>query len=340
MVNKVTKIQDVAKVAGVSTATVSRALSNPELLSKATREVVNDAIRSTGYRVNHTARNLRKQRTGAVMILVPNLGNPFFSQILAGLSEVLSNSEYSVLITDSSERRQKGKLLDYFQDAQVDGIVSLDGNLSQEELARLDPGQSGSGLVFACEWIRDAPYPSVRSDNKDGARLAMRHLYALGHRDIAHITGTEGNVLTEVRRDGMIAERQNLGLSMQDDWVIRGDFSLQSGFEAAARIADMKHRPTAVFCASDQVAFGLVTGLKQAGLSVPEDMSVVGFDDIELAAFYDPALTTIRQDRHALGVRAANLLLDRLADPAAHQDPKVEQVDVSLVVRDSCRARP
>ena len=340
MAQKTPRIHDVARVAGVSTATVSRALSNPDLLSKETREVVKDAIRETGYRVNHTARNLRKQRTGAVMILVPNLGNPFFSQILAGLSEVLSNKEYSVLIMDTSERRQKGKLLDYFQDAQVDGIVSLDGNLSEEELARIAEGPAGAGIVFACEWVAGAPYPSVRSNNLEGARLAVQHLYELGHRDIAHITGPEGNVLTQARRDGMIAERQRLGLSMQDDWVIRGDFSLQSGYAAAAQIANMKRRPTAVFCASDQVAFGLVSGLKQAGLSVPNDISVVGFDDIELAEFFDPALTTIRQDRHALGVSAANLLIDRIAQPVKATDATVEHVNVSLVVRESSRARP
>ncbi len=339
MRRKTPKIQDVAKVAGVSTATVSRALSNPGILAKETRDAVNEAIRATGYRVNQTARNLRKQRAGAVMILVPNLGNPFFSQILAGLSEVLSGSEYSVLITDSSERRQKGKLLEYFQDARVDGMVSLDGNMSEVELARFGQGAAGTPIVFACEWVHGAPYASVRSNNIEGARLAVRHLYDLGHRDIAHITGPKGNVLTHARREGMLQERERLGLSVQDDWIIRGDFSLRSGYEAASKVAGMSRRPTAVFCASDQVACGLVSGLKEFGLSVPKDVSVVGFDDIEIAAYFDPSLTTIRQDRHQLGTKAANLILNQLANPNIQDTQNIEYVEVELVARESSVTR-
>lgn len=335
MDRKVTRIQDVARVAGVSTATVSRALSHPDLLAEKTRTLVENAIRETGYSVNPAARNLRKQRAGAIMILVPNLGNPFFSHILAGISEVLANSEYSILITDSSERRQKGKLLDYFRDARVDGVVSLDGSLSEEELARFGHGDQGTPIVFACEWVDGPLHPSVRSNNEAGARLAIRHLYDLGHRKVAHITGPEGNVLTAARRAGMQSERKRLGLSLQDDWIIRGDFSLKSGYDAAAQIAGMRNRPTAVFCASDQVAFGLVSGLKEAGLSVPRDVSVIGFDDIEIAAYFDPALTTIRQDRHALGTRAATLILDCLSAKTPMTTAPVDYVDVSLIVRES-----
>lgn len=338
MGKKVARIQDVARVAGVSTATVSRALSHPDMLAEKTRTLVEEAIRETGYRVNPAARNLRKQRAGAIMVLVPNLGNPFFSHILAGISEVLAGSEYSILITDSSERRQKGKLLDYFRDARVDGVVSLDGSLSVEELARFGKDQQATPIVFACEWVGGAHYPSVRSNNEGGARLAIRHLYELGHRDIAHITGPEGNVLTAARREGMQSERRRLGLSLQDDWIIRGDFSLKSGFEAASRIASMRNRPTAVFCASDQVAFGLVSGLKEAGLSVPHDVSVVGFDDIEIAAYFDPALTTIRQDRHQLGTRAASLILDCLNVKSSIPSAQVDYVDVSLIARESTQA--
>lgn len=333
MTRKAPRIQDVARLAGVSTATVSRALSNPDKLTPKTRTAVQDAIRSTGYRVNPMARNLRKQQAGSVMILVPNLGNPFFSEILAGLSAGLAGSEYSALIADSSERRQKGRLLDFFEEAQVDGMISLDGGLTREELERF--GQRR--IVFACEWVQDAPFPSVRSDNVAGARLAMRHLHELGHSKIAHITGPEGNVLTHMRREGMVAERAALGLETRDEWIIRGDFTLQSGYDAARQIMSLDDPPTAVFCASDLVACGLVKGLKELGVSVPEDMSVVGFDDIEMAAFFDPALTTIRQDRRQLGRRAADLLLKELASPVRGSD-QIEQISVELVVRGSTRA--
>ncbi|MBO6856879.1 substrate-binding domain-containing protein, partial [Roseibium sp.] len=173
--------------------------------------------------------------------------------------------------------------------------------------------------------------------NVRGAQLAVRHLYDLGHRKIAHITGPQENVLTHARREGMLAERARLELPAREEWIIRGDFSLESGRMAGERILAMNDRPTAVFCASDQVAFGLISTLTANGVRVPEDISVVGFDDIELSEFYVPALTTIRQDRRALGARAVSLLLDCI--DVAHTKPDVVMepvmVDVELVVRAS-----
>ncbi|MFY0594800.1 MAG: LacI family DNA-binding transcriptional regulator [Cognatishimia sp.] len=338
MAPKNARIQDVARVAGVSTATVSRALSNPDLLAKPTRDAVFEAIEQTGYRVNQAARNLRKQQSGAILILVPNLGNPFFSQILAGINSVLADSDFSVLIADSSEKRQKGKLAEFLLDSRVDGMISLDGDLTVNELKRFDQGAGANRIVFACEWVPDGDYPSVRVDNAMGAQLAVRHLYDLGHRKIAHVTGPESNVLTAERRAGMMEERQRLELETRPEWVIRGDFSVQSGLDAAQKILAMPDRPTAVFCASDEVAFGLVSGLESIGIHVPKDISVVGFDDIELAQVFVPKLTTIRQDRQSIGARAAEMLLERLTQTsksvrATGNQPEV--LGVELVSRES-----
>ncbi len=328
----------------MSTATVSRALSNPELLSESTRDAVLSAIRTTGYRVNRAARSLRRQEARAVLVLVPNLGNPFFSEILAGMTAVLGGADYSVLITDTKgSGADERQLLDYFRDARVDGMISLDGGLDDDELELLR-GQAGNGrVVFACEWVQGAKLPSVRSDNLEGARLAVQHLHELGHRKIAHITGPQDNVLTHARREGMLEERARLGLPARDEWIVRGDFSLESGQDAGARILAMEDRPTAVFCCSDQVAFGLISALHAGGLRVPEDISVIGFDDIELSAFYVPALTTIRQNRRQLGQAAAQLLLDGLGPDAGFLNEAtgpVQTIDVDLVVRASTSAVP
>ena len=338
MDRKTVGIKDVARAAGVSTATVSRALSNPDLLAEATRKAVLDAIRQTGYRVNHAARSLRRQRAGAVLVLVPNLGNPFFSQILAGLSASFAETDYAVLIADSAIHKDIARtVLGYFADSRIDGLISLDGGFSRDQLAALEASEAAGSIVFACEWIDGMSLPSVRSDNATGARLAIRHLHDLGHRRIAHVTGPAGNVLTQERREGVLAERARLHLPMRDDWIMRGDFSLQSGHEAARRIVAMPERPTAVFCASDMVAIGLMSGLAQHGLRVPQDISVVGFDDIEIAAYSQPPLTTIRQDRHALGRRAAQRLLQSLTgpSPARPATVPVDLVDVTLVPRQS-----
>ena len=189
--------------------------------------------------------------------------------------------------------------------------------------------------------MHDTPLPSVRSDNVKGARLAVRHLHDLGHRKIAHVTGPQDNVLTHARRQGMLQERVRLNLPARGEWIIRGDFSLESGRDAARRILAMQHRPTAVFCASDQVAFGLISTLSAAGVHVPRDLSVVGFDDIELSEYYVPALTTIRQFRQTLGARAARLLLERLnGSGPVEMDSREVLVDVDLIVRDSTAPPP
>ncbi|WP_420335082.1 LacI family DNA-binding transcriptional regulator [Roseibium sp.] len=338
VLQKSVRIRDVAGVAGVSTATVSRALSNPELLTEATRDSVFAAIRATGYRVNKAARTLRTRQAGAILVLVPNLGNPFFSQILAGINQRLGENDMSVLIADTQNLVTAGEfLVDHFLNSQIDGVICLDGSLPDSELEQFRTNGVADKIVFACEWVHSAGLPSVRSDNIEGARLAVRHLYELGHRKIAHVTGPGDNVLTHARRQGMLEERARLELPVRDEWIVRGDFSLESGRSAALKILDLAERPTAVFCASDQVAFGLMSTLEARGLNVPEDMSVVGFDDIELSDFYVPALTTIRQDRRALGTKAASLLLECIDPKTTARADRLKPVvvGVDLVVRES-----
>lgn len=335
MAQKSATIQDVATAAKVSTATVSRALSNPGLLSDTTRAAVLEAVKTTGYRVNQAARNLRMQRAGAVLILVPNLGKPFYSEILQGISDGFAGSDYAVLIADTESRPLlDAELAGNFTSGRIDGVVSLDGGLSPQALDACRTAGVDGRIVFACEWVDGYTFPSIQSDNAEGARLAIRHLADLGHRKIGHVTGPRGNVLTGVRRRGMMEERARLGLPAREDWIIRGDFSLQSGYEAAGRILAMKDRPTAVFCAADMVAFGLMAGLQAGGVKVPEDISVVGFDDIDMSEFYVPALTTIRQDRVRLGRTAAARLLERIIAPQA-DSPAEDLLPVDLVVRAS-----
>lgn len=339
MIRKAATIQDVARAARVSTATVSRALSSPDRVSEGARAAVMEAIRATGYRVNWAARNLRMQRAGAVLVLVPDLGKPFYSGILAGISEGFSGTDYAVLITDTATNPpQEGDLTGWFGGGRIDGAIVLDGGLSRAALDDCARQGMGERILFLCEWVEGANFPIIASDNAQGARLAIRHLVAHGHRKIAHVTGPDGNVLTAARRDGMVSERARLGLPARPDWIIRGDFSLESGHEAARRILAMEERPSAVFCSADMVAFGLIAGLTAAGLRVPQDISVVGYDDIEMSQSYVPALTTIRQDRRLLGQRAAAGLLAQM-HPGAGTARDV-LIPVELVIRDSTGPPP
>lgn len=324
------KISDVARVAGVSTATVSRALSQPDLVSEETRALVQAAVLSTGYRLNLAARNLRHQRTGGIVALVPNLANPFFSQILSGIASVLGPAGYNLLIADTRTAGAE-RLLDYAEPSRADGLIILDGTLPAEALRGRVP------MVEACEWVPGLSAPRIKIDNRAAAALALKHLVDLGHRRVGHVTGPRGNVLTEARIKGTQDAFAAYGLAVSDASIIGGDFSLESGRQAANIWLSQPagSRPTALTFASDTMACGFIGEVQRHGISVPRDVSVVGFDDIELIAHISPPLTTIHQPRAELGRVAAESLLAVLAGRQIADDTILP---VELVIRESTAA--
>ncbi len=298
------KIADVARLAGVSAATVSRVLSRPSMVADATREAVLAAVAQSGYRMNHAARNLRKQRTGAVVALVPNLGNPFFAKILAGLGRVLEERGYDLLVGDTLGEGGRRRSLQRFLDpSRADGIILCDGLVTPEEL------QSGGAIppvVMACEWRDDLDLPSVALDNAAGTALAAQHLKDLGHRRIACIGGPEANILHRTRIEGIARVYGADGFR-----VFAGDFSLDAGRRAALdwlAIAQ-DQRPTGVISFSDEMACAFIAELQGHDIQVPRDLSVVGFDDIELVSHLVPPLTTVRQPKREIGRLAGETML-------------------------------
>ena len=333
---KTSTLQDVARVANVSTATVSRTLSNPVVVSESTRRRVADAVKATGYRINHAARNLRTQRAHSVLVLLPDLANPFFSAILEGISRVLARQGYSMLIASTQHVHDSGeRLIDYLDDARADGMIVLDGGLETDVVEMLAAASQAERILFACEWVEDANFPSVRCENRTGTRIAVNHLYGLGHTKIAHITGPIGNVLGQTRKEAFVAELADLGLELKAEWIMTGDFTLAAGCLAAQEWIAMNDRPTAVFCASDQLAMGFIAELSRHGFKVPDHVSVMGFDDIDLAEQFIPPLTSIRQDRMMIGETAAKMLLARIVTPSEENFERATVLPVSLVIRES-----
>ncbi|PTX49526.1 LacI family transcriptional regulator [Gemmobacter caeni] len=326
------KISDVARLAGVSTATVSRALSTPERVSEDTRAAVQQAVEATGYRLNLAARNLRHRRTGGIVALVPNLANPFFSQILSGIASVLGPAGYNLLIADTRTADAQ-TLLDYAEPSRADGLIILDGTLPAAALQGRVP------VVEACEWVPGLPAPRVKIDNRAAAGLAVDHLADLGHCRIGHVAGPRGNVLTEARLSGTVEALAARGLPFPEDYLYPGDFSLDSGRTAARIWLDQPAatRPTAVFFASDAMACGFIGEVQRHGLRVPGDLSVVGFDDIELVAHISPPLTTIRQPRTEIGRAAAERMLACLKGEARDADTVLP---VELILRASTGPAP
>ncbi|MDO5705834.1 MAG: LacI family DNA-binding transcriptional regulator [Paracoccus sp. (in: a-proteobacteria)] len=301
------RLADVASRAGVSVATVSRALSRPDMVSARTRTAVQTAIAATGYRVNHAARNLRKGRTGAVVALVPNLGNPFFADILSGMGQEITAAGYDLLVGDTMDEGGRHRALARFLDpSRADGIVLLDGSVTAADLAAL-PG--APPLVMACEWIDGVDLPRVVLDNAAGTELAVRHLLDLGHSRIGWIGGPSGNVLHNARVGGI---RRALGHLPSG---FAGDFTLESGRLAARAwlAASQALRPTGIVAFSDESAAGFTGELQRSGVEVPRQVSVVGFDGIDWIVHLPTPLTTIRQPRRQIGREAARSLLTMIA---------------------------
>lgn len=329
-------IQDVAQIAGVSTATVSRTLQKPELVREKTRIAVQDAVRKTGYRINSAAQNLRRNRAGSVLVIVPDIGNTFFSEILLGIEQIASEAGYTILIGDASKdgSRTEG-LMDFLRNGKADGALLLNGYLPDQVINGLPTSDGGNiPVISVCEAVPAANIAHVGIDNKAAAKAAVDHLIAQGHQKIAHLSGPESNILTRLRIKGYEAAMHEAGLSDHIS-ILPGDFSIQSGIDVIAQLLDKSARPTALFCANDEMAMGAAFGLTQAGLKVPDDLSLMGFDDIQFARTFIPPISTIHQPRSEIGKLAMHKLLKILNSEAITQEHS--NLEFSLIQRESVR---
>ena len=333
--NKKATIIDVARLAGVSIATVSRALHNPEIVSKKTRDRVTEAIKSVEYTQNEAARILRLNRSKTIVALVPNIGNPFFSEILLGIESVASENGYSVLIGNTgNDEKKELTYLSFLKSNRADGIILLTGRDPFSVIPKNNGALKSASIptVVACERIAGFSAPQVFVDNHNAAATATRHLVSLGHRHIAHITGPKGNILTADRLAGY---REALaGLGMDERYIIQGDFTVKSGIDAFSRLFALEDRPTAVFCANDEMAMGLISALVGHGFSVPRDISVVGFDNIQFSHCMNPPLTTIHQPRYDIGRVAMEKLIKEMSDEI-NPDPHKTILTTRLIIRKS-----
>ncbi len=332
---KTPTIQDVARFAGVSTATVSRALSSPERVSENTRTRIFDAVRATGYTLNQAARSLRQRTSKTILVGLPDIRNPFFSLILDAIEREAALRGYGVLVCNrhvgSNPARRLGE---YFLSHRADGLLLLDGSLELEQLLELTREPIAVPLVVACEEIPDAPFHTVKTDNPRAAACATRHLIGLGHTRIGHIAGPVGNALRQERLQGFMHAIDDAGLKVLPDWIFPGNFLMESGYAAALQYLAMANRPSAVFAANDEMAIGFLSGLREQGLECPRDISVIGFDDLAVALHYCPPLTTMRQPREKLGQLAAQTLID-IVEGAAETEPRRIVLSSEMILRAS-----
>ena len=333
---KTPTIQDVALLANVSTATVSRALSSPEKVSVDTRARVSEAIRATGYTLNQAGRSLRQRTAKTILVALPDIRNPFFSTILDAIEREAAVRGYGVLVLNLYFGHETiRRLQDFLLSNRADGLLLLDGSVDMDMLHSL-AGQAGSiPIVVACEEIPNAGFHTVLTDNVDAAERATRHLIDLGHRRIGHLLGPDHNVVSRERLIGHARALAAAGIQPAPEWHFRGNFDMESGYAAAARFVSMTNRPTAIFASNDESGIGFLSGLRRHGIICPRDISLVGFDDLAVATHYVPPLTTMRQPRETLGRMAAEALIDIVEDPEALVTPLRIVLRSELVVRES-----
>lgn len=325
-------IKDVAKAAGCSTATVSRALAAPEKVTDATRERVNRAITQVGYAPNIAARNLRRAESKTIVALLPDISNPFFSEIISGMEDVAHQAGYQILIGDCEHDSARAEA--YFRllsTNQADGIVLLTSEVPKA-LVRQAHGQTGFPLVMACEFFSDIDLPLIAIDNHQASVQAVDYLVSLGHRRIATLSGPTNNPICQARirgyRDALASHQLN-----DEARIVEGNFSFRSGYQQGLALLEGKApRPTAIFCHSDEMAVGVLKAARQLGIIVPNQLSVVGFDNIGLSEYCDPELTTISQPRNEIGRQAMQLLLHLMR---GEQAIRQQTLSSHLIVRKS-----
>lgn len=326
-----TNIRKVAELAGVSVATVSRALKTPDIVSPGTRDRVLAAVEQAGYRPNLTAVQFRSQRTRNLVVLVPTIANTFFARVIGGLQAAAQRREYGILLCNTlGDERTERAYAGMVSTRQADGLIQL----RAYDPFTVSDGKARPPMVNACEVLDEAPCPTVRLDNRAAARVVTEHLLALGHRRIGMIKGPRNSPLTRDRLLGFQDALAVAGLTPDESLWCPGDFTPPSGYRAAGDLLARADPPTAIFCENDEMAMGAMRRIKEAGLRIPEDISVAGFDDIAFASFCDPPLTTIAQPAEDFGREAVALLLD-IIDERDDAAGKHRIMPFELVVRES-----
>jgi LacI family transcriptional regulator len=326
-------LSDVAAEAGLSPTTVSRYLNRRLELPVATRERIDAAIAKLDYRPNVLARRLSTGRAEALSLVTPNIANAFFAQLAAAIEAEARKDGYALYVSSTGgEASGVVEAIHRMSDRHVDGLIMVTDKPDDGTLAALLSHQEN--VVILDEDIPGVSVPRVFVDNEDGAYLATRELIQAGHRDIAMVGGPARLMSVTERLAGFTRALEEEGISVRPGWALLGDYSRQYGRTAGSVLLDGMRRPTAVFAGSDDIALGLIESARGQGLSLPEQLSIVAFDDVSFADLVHPALTTIRQPVAELGRLAVRHLL-ALIEGSQPQPPAETRLPVQLILRQS-----
>ena len=318
-------IKEVARLAGVSIATVSRCINKPEKVTEETRLKVQSAIENTGYTPNSLAQRFRSGKTNQILVAVPSIGDPFFTKVMRGVRSAANALGYAIVIRETRQ-----------------GMMSADEINATIESIQADWLVLLNNMTFVAGRLNGANHPhlqppAVQIDNAAAAREMTEYLISQGHREIGMICGRKKPSFAE-RERGFRKTMQEARLKINSDWILDSENSLDGARRAARQILAHGNRPTAVFCVSDELAIGCMHELQLAGVGVPDDISVVGFDDIRYAEVTNPPLTTVRQPAEEMGERIVQKLCAVIRDEKSGE-PETQIVSHQLVTRNSVAPR-
>jgi LacI family transcriptional regulator len=331
--NKSVTIQDVARTAGVSVSTVSRVLNDKDDVAPHTYQKVQEVIADLGYTSSLAARSMRSRRTNVIGLIVPDVADSFSIQVMKGVNQAIFELDYDLIIytSGSIKKRSAAEREQYF-------VSLLNGSVTDGVIIVTPAATSFSTAapVVTIDPNNECPEClTIIATNHAGALEAMDYLIGLGHRRIGFISGRPDLQSAERRLQGYRDALRQANLPLDPDLIATGDFSTETGCLCARKLLSLSNPPTAIFAANDQSAIGAIQAAREAGLRVPDDLSVVGFDNIPEAAYFNPALTTVDQFIERMGYVATEMLIDLIQGKSLESD--LHKIPTQLVIRDSCR---
>lgn len=328
-------IKDVAKLAGVSTSTVSHVMNATRFVSDDMRERVNEAVRALDYRPSSIARSLKVKRTGTIGMLVTTSSNPFFAEVVQGVEQRCYERGYTLFLcnTKGDVSRMKANL-DALEEKRVDGLLVL-CSVSNKALLRLFESQVSVPIVVTDGEPATDNIDRIYDNSQYGGYIATQHLIKMGHTQIGCVSGPMDRRSASERVEGFLKAMGEAGLKVRKDWIIEGDFNCESGIQAMRILHHLPERPDALFVCNDMMAFGVINEATRIGIQVPADLSIIGYDDIYIARYMTPPLTTIHQPTSKLGTMVVDTLLDRL--DTKRSKGEIIRIEPNLVKRESVR---
>ncbi|EOW0280426.1 TPA: substrate-binding domain-containing protein [Vibrio cholerae] len=328
-------MKDIARLAGVSTSTVSHVINKSRFVSDEIAERVNNAAQQLNYAPSALARSLKMNRTKTIGMLVTTSTNPFFGEVVKGVERSCYHQGYNLILcnTEGDNQRMKASINTLLQ-KRVDGLLLMCSTLEGERLDVFDryPDipivvMDWGPILFASDKIQD--------NSLQGGYMAAKHLIECGHKEIGCITGPLIRHQAQMRYEGYKRALAEAGIAINPDWIVESDFECEGGYQAFEKLYQRGKLPCALFVSNDMMAMGVIQAASQRGLRVPDDLSLIGYDDVHIAKFMTPALTTIHQPKYRLGKAAVDTLLYRLENPDT--TAQVVQLEPTLVVRNSVR---